>query len=50
MALTFSNIYQNYEIDDNATTKGSGRTTEDDNDFNVDEKIHIENPYGDVYI
>lgn len=50
MALTFSNIYQNYEIDDNATTKGSGKTTEDDNDFNVDEKIHIENPYGDVYI
>lgn len=38
MALTFSNIYQNYEIDDNATTKGSGRTTEDDNDFNVDQK------------
>lgn len=50
IALTFSNIYQNCEIDDNATTKGSGRTAEDDNDFDVDEKIHIENPYGDVYI
>uniref|UniRef100_K1QIU4 Receptor-type tyrosine-protein phosphatase U n=1 Tax=Magallana gigas TaxID=29159 RepID=K1QIU4_MAGGI len=48
IALTFSNIYQNCEIDDNATTKGSGRTAEDDNDFDVDEKIHIENPYGDL--
>lgn len=50
MALTFSNIYQNCELDDNTTTRGSGRTADDDNDVDVDEKIHNHNPYGDVYI
>lgn len=50
MALTFSNIYQNCELDDNATTRGPGRTADDDNDVDVDENIHNHNPYGDVYI
>lgn len=49
-ALTFSNIYQNCELDDNARTRGSGKTADDDNDVDVDEKIHNHNPYGDVYI
>lgn len=50
MVLIFLNIYQNCEIDDNVIIKGFGRMVEDDNDFNVDEKIYIENLYGDVYI
>lgn len=50
MPLNFSNIYQNCEMDDNFTARGSGRAADDDNDVDIDEKIHNENPYGDVYM
>lgn len=48
-ALNFSNIYQNIQIDDSATVRGNDKTADDDNDVDIDEKIHNENPYGDVY-
>lgn len=50
MTLNFSNIYQNCEIDDNATSRGSGRVAYYDNDIDVDEKIHNENPHGDIHM
>lgn len=37
-------------MDDIATTSGYKKATVDDNDVDIDEKIHKENPYGDVYI
>nr|XP_034319240.1 platelet endothelial aggregation receptor 1-like isoform X1 [Crassostrea gigas] len=48
-ALNLSNIYQNIQIDDSATARGNDKTADDDNDVDIDEKIHNENPYGDVY-
>lgn len=30
--------------------RGSGRAADDDNDIDFDEKIHNENPCGDVYM
>lgn len=48
-ALNFSNIYQNIQIDDSATVRGNDKTADVDNDVDIDEKIHNENPYGDVY-
>lgn len=50
MTLNFSNIYQNCEIVDNATSRGSGRVAYYDNDIDVDEKIHNENPHGDIHM
>lgn len=48
-ALNLSNIYQNIQIDESATARGNDKTADDDNDVDIDEKIHNENPYGDVY-
>lgn len=48
-ALNLSNIYQNIQIDESATARGNDKTADDDNDVDMDEKIHNENPYGDVY-
>lgn len=48
-ALNLSNIYQNIQIDDSATARGNDKKADDDNDVDIDEKIHNENPYGDVY-
>nr|XP_034322583.1 uncharacterized protein LOC105338080 [Crassostrea gigas] len=48
-AFNLSNIYQNIQIDDTATARGNEKTADDDNDVDIDEKIHNENPYGDVY-
>uniref|UniRef100_K1Q410 Multiple epidermal growth factor-like domains 6 n=1 Tax=Magallana gigas TaxID=29159 RepID=K1Q410_MAGGI len=48
-ALNLSNIYQNIQIDDSATARGNDKKADDDIDVDIDEKIHNENPYGDVY-
>lgn len=48
-ALNLSNIYQNIKIDDSATARGNDKKADDDNDVDIDEKLHNENPYGDVY-
>lgn len=48
-ALNLSNIYQNIQIDESATARGNDKTADDDNDVDMDEKIHNKNPYGDVY-
>lgn len=48
-ALNLSNIYQNIQIDDSATARGNDKKADDDIDVDMDEKIHNENPYGDVY-
>ena len=54
----FSNIYQNSAIEDEnapcgsqiATSSQNSRRQFHDNDIDIDEKIHEENPYGDFYV
>lgn len=50
MTLNISNIYQNFEIDDNATARVSENAAEYDDGLDIDEKLHNENPYGDLYM
>ena len=54
----FSNIYQNSAIEEEnaaggshiATSSQNSRRQLHDNDIDIDEKIHEENPYGDFYV
>ena len=54
----FSNIYQNSAIEEENAAGGSHKATSSqnsrrqfhDNDIDIDEKIHEENPYGDFYV
>nr|XP_022311822.1 receptor-type tyrosine-protein phosphatase T-like [Crassostrea virginica]XP_022311823.1 receptor-type tyrosine-protein phosphatase T-like [Crassostrea virginica]XP_022311824.1 receptor-type tyrosine-protein phosphatase T-like [Crassostrea virginica] len=54
----FSNIYQNSAIEEENAAGGAHKATSStnsrrqfhDNDIDIDEKIHEENPYGDFYV